>query len=173
MAFTVTYYAGLGAAFLLACRRQGICPSICSIAHNWARTRLITGARFPERLLDVTGLVLELDEQEAADIARWAGTLTLPWHRSLYGGHTQLAPFLEDSNPLTRAWDQKFQAIRNDPRFEREILVALQPIPGHRATWEQSVGTDRIGRSQVALVDSPSPCRPPELKTLNASICCR
>ena len=86
-------------------------------------------------------------EQEAADIARWAGTLPLPWHRSVHGGHTQLAPFLDDNDPVTREWDRKFRAVGDGAKFNRDILVALQPIPGHRTTWERL----------AALVESADP----------------
>ncbi len=71
--------------------------------------------------------------EDAAHIAGWGDGR---WHRSLYGGHSQLAPFLDDQNSDTRQWDQRFAAIADASRFDREILVALQPIGGRRAVWE-------------------------------------
>jgi len=137
VAFTVTYYAGLGPAFMLACRRQGIlsvdlqhCPQLgAHKAYEWSALPAQGYATLPALFWNWT-------EREAADIGKWTATLTRPWHQSLYGGHTQLSPFLEDNNPTTRAWDQEFLAVGGGARFEREILVALQPIPGHKATWD-------------------------------------
>ena len=57
-----------------------------------------------------------------------ADRLAFPWHRSVHGGHTQLAPFLDDGDPQTQAWDAKFNVIGAGAAFEREILVTLQPI---------------------------------------------
>ena len=136
VAFTVTYYAGLGAAFLLACRRQGIlsvdlqhCPQLgAHKAYEWS-------ALPPNGYSTLPALFWNWTEQETVDIRRWTGALSSPWHRSLHGGHTQLAPFLSDDDPGTREWDRKFQVIGNDTSFERDILVALQPIPGHIETW--------------------------------------
>jgi hypothetical protein len=54
----------------------------------------------------------------------------------MHGGHTQLAPFLDDGNPQTQAWDAKFNVIGAGAAFEREILVTLQPIGGFRAQWQ-------------------------------------
>jgi hypothetical protein len=137
VAFTVTYYAGLGAAFLLACRRQGIlsvdlqhCPQLgAHKAYEWSALPANGYSTLPAVFWNWTA-------QEAADIAKWTGTLSLPWHRSLHGGHTQIAPFLSNDDPSTRAWNQKFQLIGNGTSFERDILVALQPIPGNTATWD-------------------------------------
>ena len=37
---------------------------------------------------------------------------------------------------MTRSWDARFAAIYGSAAFEREILVTLQPIHGHRAVWD-------------------------------------
>jgi hypothetical protein len=137
LAFVVTYYAGLGAAFLLACRRQGIlsidlqhCPQDgAHKAYGWSAVPDNGYATLPALFWNWT-------EHDAAYIRSWASRLDVPWHRSVYGGHTQLASFLDDSDPRTKAWDAKIEAIGNGQRFEREILVALQPIGGRRAQWE-------------------------------------
>jgi hypothetical protein len=137
MAFVVTYYSGLGPAFLLACRRQAIlsidlqhCPQEgAHKAYGWS-------ALPPEGYRTLPALFWNWTANEAQDIQRWADTLSLPWHRGLHGGHTQLTRFMDDSDPHTCAWDDKFAALGGTTRYEREILVALQPIGGHRRQWE-------------------------------------
>jgi len=137
LAFVVTYYAGLGAAFLVACRRQGIlsidlqhCPQDgAHKAYGWSVLPDNGYATLPAIFWNWT-------ELDAAYIRTWAHELKLPWHRSVYGGHTQLAPFMDDSDPKTKAWDAKIKSVGNGRRFEREILVALQPIGGRRVQWE-------------------------------------
>jgi hypothetical protein len=136
LAFVVTYYAGLGAAFLVACRRQGIlsidlqhCPQDgAHKAYAWSALPDNGFATLPAVFWNWT-------DEEAAYIRNWTSKLESPWHRSVYGGHTQLASFLDDNAPGTKAWDAKFKAICGDRSFEREILVALQPIGGCRAQW--------------------------------------
>jgi hypothetical protein len=137
LAFVVTYYAGLGHAFLLACRRQGIfsvdlqhCPQEgAHKAYNWAALPEDGYGVLPAAFWTWT-------EREAAHIRTWADGLRLPWHRSIYAGHAQLDGFLSDDETVTRAWDAKFAAF-DKGRFEREILVALQPVGGFRAQWDE------------------------------------
>ncbi len=137
LAFVVTYYAGLGAAFLVACRRRGIlsidlqhCPQDgAHKAYGWSSV--------PDRgYTTLPGLFWNWTPQDAAYIRTWASKLALPWHGSVHGGHTQLASFLDDADAATMAWDAKLKAIENGRSFEREILVALQPISGCRAQWD-------------------------------------
>jgi hypothetical protein len=137
LAFVVTYYAGLGAAFLVACRRQGIlsvdlqhCPQDgAHKAYGWSGLPAGGYSTLPAVFWNWT-------EEDAAYIRGWAAKSALPWHRSVHGGHTQLASFLDDSDAGTRAWDDKFTAVGAGRVFDREILVALQPIGGCRAQWE-------------------------------------
>jgi hypothetical protein len=70
--------------------------------------------------------------EEAATVEAWAS----PWHRPVYGGHSQLAAHLDDEDPVTRRWDERFAAVGDPAAYDREILVALQPIGGRRAVWE-------------------------------------
>jgi hypothetical protein len=72
-------------------------------------------------------------EEDAANIRRWA---TLPWHLAIRGGHTQFPPFMDDGDPRTRAWDRRVCSVGGGSTFGRNILVALQPIAGHRAKWD-------------------------------------
>jgi hypothetical protein len=137
LGFVVTYYAGLGHSFLLACRRQGIlsidlqhCPQEgAHKAYEWSTLPKTGYATLP-------AIFWNWSEADAAAIRSWTSTLESPWHRALYGGHTQLAPFLSDNDPVTRAWDSRIASIGAGTVFEREILVALQPISGHRSLWE-------------------------------------
>jgi hypothetical protein len=137
LAFVVTYYADLGPAFLLACRRQGIlsidlqhCPQDgAHKAYGWSALPDKGYGTLPALFWNWTA-------KDAAYIRSWASKLASPWHRSLYGGHTQLASFLDDGDPGTKAWDAKFNAIGKGATYEREILVALQPVGGYRAQWD-------------------------------------
>jgi hypothetical protein len=140
IAFVVTYYADLGPAFVLACRRQGVlsvdlqhCPQDgAHKAYGWS-------ALPDEGYRTLPAVFWNWTERDAAYIRNWAGKLASPWHRSVHGGHRQLAPFLDDSDPGTKAWDAKFHAIAEaggkGRAYEREILVALQPVGGYRAQW--------------------------------------
>jgi hypothetical protein len=133
LAFSVTYYAGLGHAFALACRRQGLmcvdlqhCPQ--GGAHRGYRWRSL-----PERGYSTLPAVFwTWTSEEAARVAAWAS----PWHKPVHGGHSQLAAFLDNEDPVTRRWDARFAGVGDAAAFEREILVALQPIGGRRAVWE-------------------------------------
>jgi hypothetical protein len=137
LAFVVTYYAGLGPPFLLACRRQGIlsvdlqhCPQEgAHKAYSWSAPPATGYTSLP-------AVFWNWSESDAAAIRRWTNTLESPWHSSLHGGHTQLASFLDGLDPGVKAWDERFAAIAGGADFEREILVALQPIAGYRAVWD-------------------------------------
>lgn len=133
IAFVVTYYAGLAPAFLLACRRRGVlsvdlqhCPQGPSHkAYRWTT--------LPRRGFAVLPAVFwTWSAKAAAEIDAWSGVL--PWHRGLHGGHPRLAAFLDDDDPQTRGWDEAFHAVGTGC-FEREILVTLQTLDGHSATW--------------------------------------
>lgn len=127
MAFVVTYYAGLGHAFVLACRRLGIlsvdvqhCPQEgVHKAYGWSAVPESGYTTLPSLFWNWT-------QTDAAAISTWSSS---PWHGSLHGGHTQLASF------ESRIWDEKFRETAKGA-FEREILIALQPISGQRACWE-------------------------------------
>jgi hypothetical protein len=149
VAFVVAYYANLGPAYLLACRRQGIlsvdlqhCPQEgAHKAYGWSTV--------PDRGYGVLPAIFwTWTEKDAAYIRSWTEQLAQPWHGSLYGGHTQLPSFLDDSNPLTKTWDAKFAALGNGKKFERDILVALQPIGGFRAGWDSLAAKIEAGPPQ-------------------------
>jgi hypothetical protein len=138
LAFVVTYYAGLGPSFLMACRRRGVlsvdlqhCPQLgAHKAYDWSAVPENGYATLPAVFWNWT-------KRDAADIRRWTRLLREPWHCSVHGGHTQLGSYLAQDNPsVLQQWDQKFASIGNGAAFEREILVALQPIGGYRTQWD-------------------------------------
>ena len=137
LAFVVAYYAGLGPAFVLACRRQGILSIDLQRCPQEGAPMAYRYAALPDNgYATLPALFWSWTEKDAANIASWSSVLALPWHRSLHGGHTQLARFLDNADLETKGWDTKFKAIGAGAKFEREILVALQPIGGHGADWD-------------------------------------
>lgn len=137
LAFVVTYYADLGPAFLLACRRRGIlsidlqhCPQEgAHKAYGWWGLP-------PSGYAVLPAVFWHWTQADADYTHSWASRLALPWHRSLYGGHVQLTPFLDDQNPDTVRLDRRFDSLTDGVRYQREILVALQPVSGYRAQWD-------------------------------------
>ncbi|TWB15374.1 hypothetical protein [Nitrospirillum bahiense] len=132
LAFTTTWYAGLGSALALACRRRGIlsvdvqhCPQGGRHkAYGWAGVGT-------EGYTTLPALFWTWDPADAAHISAWADG---HWHQALAGGHPRLGPFLDDADPRTRAWDERFrQAAGGDA--QRDILVALQTT-GPSAVWD-------------------------------------
>ncbi len=137
LAFVVTYYAGLGHAFALACRREGLmcvdlqhCPQ--GGAHRAYCWRSLPAGGFST----LPAVFWTWSAGEAAHIEAWAHGAEPPGHGAIHGGHSQLAAYLDDRAPLTRQWDERFGAVGDSCAFEREILIALQPIGGRRAVWE-------------------------------------
>lgn len=133
-AFVVTYYAHLGQAFALACRRQGILS--VDLQHNpqEGAHKAYLWWRVPQAgYRTLPALFWNWTQSDAASIGRWA---VAPWHCAIHGGHPQLAPFLDDNDPATRAWDAKYREASGGQVYEREVLVALQPIGGQRVTWD-------------------------------------
>jgi hypothetical protein len=137
LAFVVTYYADLGPAFALACRRLGIllidlqhCPQEgAHKAYEWLAVPATGYATLPAIFWSWTAA-------DAAAIRRWTAELATPWHRSVHGGHTQIAPFLDNDNPKSIAADLLFRQITREAPGEREIVIALQPISGYRNVWK-------------------------------------
>ncbi len=128
LAFTVTWYAGLGPAFMLACRRQGILSVDLQHCPQGGRHKAYRWNAVPDRGYGTLPAVFwSWNAEDALAVDSWARA---PWHRSLHGGHPRLAPFLDDSDPRTVAWDGLYRQASGGP-CEREILVALQTIGGH------------------------------------------
>jgi hypothetical protein len=122
LAFVVNYFSGLGPAFVLACRRRGVlCIDLqraplqgSPMAYDWLTLPAAGYSVLPDVFWNWT-------EEDAAAVARWA---LPPRHRALCGGHTQLGVDAVCAPEVQ--WGG----------FEREILVALQPIGGHAADWD-------------------------------------
>jgi hypothetical protein len=137
LAFVVTYYAGLGHAFALACRREGVlcvdlqhCPQ--EGAHRAYRWRSLPARGYST----LPAVFWTWSLKDAAHIATWSDPKAAPWHAAVHGGHSQLEPYLDGQGAATHRWDKRFTSVGDAPAFEREILVALQPIGGRRAVWE-------------------------------------
>ena len=122
LAFVVNYYSGLGPAFVLACRRRRVlCIDLqraplqgSPMAYDWLTLPAGGYSVLPDVFWTWT-------EEDATAVARWA---LPPRHRALWGGHTQLADAPAGAPAVQ--WGG----------YEREILVALQPIGGHAAEWQ-------------------------------------
>lgn len=131
VAFTVTYYAGLGHAFALACRRRGIlCVDLQHCPHDGVHRAYRWLALPPRGYSTLPGLFWTWSESDAANIERWSGKLVRPLHRAIAGGHSQIAGF--DAPELQRLW----HSAAGEGTYEREILVALQPIGGKAGIWK-------------------------------------
>jgi hypothetical protein len=129
VAFVVTYYAGLGHAFALACRRRGIlCVDVQHCPHDAPHRAYSWRQLPPEGYSTLPALFWTWSDEDSAAVWRWnAG----PWHRPITGGHTQV-DLLADSSE--RLWGE----VRGEKaKYEREILVALQPIGGRSGIWDK------------------------------------
>jgi hypothetical protein len=143
LAFVVSYYAGLGPAFVLACRRQGVFSVDLQHCSQEGPHKAYCWSALPEtgyRTLPAS--FWNWTQHEASHIESWASRLPERWHRSHYGGHVQLGAFLDDADPATQEWDGKFAAT-GSAAFEREILVALQPMGGFQRQWDTLVAQIR------------------------------
>lgn len=136
LAFVVTYYAGPGPAFVLACRRRGIlsvdlqhCPQESSHkAYSWFALPPNGYSTLPAVFWNWTG-------RDCENIQAWARTLARPWHRGFHGGHLQISRFFQDAQACRNPSPDTTRKTIAGGHFEREILVALQPIPGNREIW--------------------------------------
>ena len=134
-AYVVSYYAGLGHAFALACRRRGI---ICIDLQHCPHGHMARGYRWSvipaQGYSTVPALFWAWTRADAAQIRRWTDTLDQDWHRAIAGGHTQIDAL--STSEIERLWQMALAEIGDDREFDREILVTLQPIGGKRAIWE-------------------------------------
>jgi len=124
LAFTVTWYAGLGPAFLLACRRQGILSVDLQHCPQQGRHKAYRWNAVPDGGYALLPAVFwTWDQSEAAHIRDWAKG---PWHRALAGGHARRDALL----------DGPAAALPGNAVFEREILVALQTLHSSDGLWD-------------------------------------
>jgi hypothetical protein len=137
LAFTVTYQSRLGPAFMLACRRQGVLSVALQRTPHESAPQAYRWVALPARgYATLPAVFWNWNQEDTARLNECARNLAFPWHAAIRGGHTQLAPYLDDQHPLTRTWDARFASVGDGANFEREILVALQPLHGYRAVWE-------------------------------------
>lgn len=141
VAFIVTYYAGLGHAFALACRRRRIfCVDLQHCPHDGVHRAYRWSTLPPHGYSTLPSAFWTWSKSDAARIDAWTGKLSKPWHCAIAGGHTQIASL--DRQELERLWGN---AVEGDRRYEREILVALQPIGGKSEKWKSLA--DQIAKS--------------------------
>jgi hypothetical protein len=131
--FVVTYYAGLGHAMSLACRRRGVlCVDLQHCPYGGIHRAYRWSTLPPSGYSTLPGMFWTWTSRDAANIERWAPGN--PWHRAIAGGHTQTAELAAGHGESMS--QRVLNTISDDRSFDREILVALQPIGGKRAKWE-------------------------------------
>jgi hypothetical protein len=124
LAFAVTWYAGLGPAFMLACRRQGILAVDLQHGPQGGRHKAYGWSGVPARGFNLLPAVFwNWNRDDATHIASWAQA---PWHRSLIGGHPRLDPLRDDDSPEMQRTE-----------FRHEVLVALQTTGGRSGLWDR------------------------------------
>ncbi|WP_044562752.1 hypothetical protein [Azospirillum sp. B4] len=132
VAYTTTWYAGAGSALALACRRRGILSVDVQHCPQGGRHKAYGWAGVPDRgYTTLPALFWTWGRADADHINGWADGR---WHAALCGGHPRLGPFLDDADPGTRAWDDRFRQAAGGGA-ERHILVALQTT-GPAALWD-------------------------------------
>jgi hypothetical protein len=122
LAFVVSYYAGLGPAFILACRRRGILSIDLQHAPLEGAPMAYKFSAYPAAGYSTLPDVFWSWTRRDAEAVRHAP------HHSVFGGPPQWSLFDPEQDCL---WDQSFSGD-----YAREILIALQPIGGHRRDWE-------------------------------------
>ena len=123
LAFTVTWYAGLGPAFMLACRRQGVLAVDLQHCPQGGRHKAYGWSGVPAGGFNVLPAVFwTWNRNDATHIASWARA---PWHRSIVGGHPRLDPLLDEEAPA------------GDVEYRHEVLVALQTTGGRSGLWDR------------------------------------
>ena len=120
----------------LACRRRGILSIELQREGRSGRHEAYIWSTVREKGYEILPAVFWTWTQTDADaIDRWTKKLKHPWHRAIFGGQPQLAAWLNDDDPITRATDAMINDIRARAPAEREILVALQAVEGYEAEW--------------------------------------
>jgi hypothetical protein len=136
LCFIVGYFWGMGHALTLACRRRRILSVELQREGRSGEHEAYRWSNVPEAGYGILPAVFwTWTENDAAAIEAWAGQLKFPWHRAIHGGHPQIAMWLDDHDPLTRATDAKISDVRAHAVAEREILVAVQTMAGYEEIW--------------------------------------
>jgi hypothetical protein len=137
LAFLVNYYSGLGPAFVLACRRRRILSiDLQHCPQDGAHQAYSFSAMPREGYGVLPDIFWNWTARDADQIRHWANLAEPGRHQAIHGGHAQLAAFLDDRGGWVRTWDEKFAAVAGQGKFDKEVLVALQPLGGHRAEWD-------------------------------------
>lgn len=141
LCFMLSYFSPIGFAFSMACRRRGVLSIELQHGGCGARNEGYCWSAVPDDGYTVLPAVFwSWTEEDAAAIESWSGKLKSPWHRSIHGGHPQLPAWFDDSDPHTRAFDERIGVLRARAPADREILVALQAIGGHEDLWNELAG---------------------------------
>ena len=127
---------GMGHALALACRRRGVLSVEVQRSGMGARILDYCWSAVPETGYAVLPAIFwTWSEDDAAPIDSWSRSLKLPWHRSICGGHPQMAAWLDDRNPRTQSFDARINTLRASRPARLEILVALQNHDGYVDLW--------------------------------------
>jgi hypothetical protein len=122
LGFVVSYCAGLGPAFVLACRRRGILSIDLQHAPLEGAPMAYKFSAYPAAGYSTLPDVFWSWTRRDAEAVRHGP------HHGFFGGPPQWSLFdPEQDGP----WDQAFAGDH-----DREILIALQPIGGRRRDWE-------------------------------------
>ena len=127
LAFVVSWYAGLGPSFLLACRRRGIFSVALQHAPLAGAPMAYApyGARPKEGYATWPDAIWAWSEEDLGALTKTFGDACHP----IVGGALQSSRLPANAQALQR-WDGMFGGS-----FRREILVALQPLPGYGEIW--------------------------------------
>jgi hypothetical protein len=136
--FIVRYYNEMGYALSLACRRRGILSVELQHGGQGGHHEAYNGFfALPSKGYSTLPAIFWNWMREDADaINSWAQRLAQPWHRALFGGHPQLLPWFDSSNPNTQAFDARITAMQAGIPGDRDILVALQDLPEFAPVWD-------------------------------------
>lgn len=135
---SVSYYWEIGFAFNLACRRRGILS--VDIQHGAQDGRHEAYNLWHSMPMDGYSILPAIfwtwTEEDAQAINAWADRMEKPWHRALWGGHPQLAEWLNDSSARVREFDLSIANIKQQSDGTFDILVALQDNRLYSAVWD-------------------------------------
>jgi hypothetical protein len=140
---------GMGHALALACRRQGVLSVEVQRSGMGPLILDYCWSVVPENGYSVLPAVFwTWTKDDAEPIDSWSRELKIPWHRSLCGGHPQIAAWLDDRNPLTQTVDAEIRTLRARNPARLEVLVALQSTDGYVDKWNELASLIERGPSE-------------------------
>lgn len=129
---------GMGHALALACRRQGVLSVEVQRSGMGPLILDYCWSAVPENGYAILPAVFwTWTQDDAVPIDSWSRDLKLPWHRSICGGHPQIAAWLDDRNPQTQVADARISELRARNPTRLEVLVALQSTDGYVDKWNE------------------------------------